>query len=64
VLTLNETENGQPRPRLTTEQVAELCQVDAKTIRRWRKEGRLPAARVGHRWLFDADSLAALLSVR
>ncbi|MBT5319855.1 MAG: helix-turn-helix domain-containing protein [Chloroflexi bacterium] len=35
---------------LTIEDVAELFQVSAKTVRRWISAGDLPAAKLGNQW--------------
>ena len=46
---------------MTTEEVAELMHVHTKTVGRWKREGKLPATRVGRRNLFKPEDVAALL---
>jgi excisionase family DNA binding protein len=46
--------SGDAIPFITAQQVAPLVGVSrADTIRKYARDGRLPAKRVGHRYLFD-----------
>ena len=45
-----------------TAEVAELCRVRAKTVRRWCEQGVLEASRLGHRWLIPRSAVAAALA--
>lgn len=45
---------------LTTTQVAEMIQMDVVTVRRWARQGRLPAIKVGNRWRIEPDFLESL----
>jgi excisionase family DNA binding protein len=48
---------------LTPEQVAEICHVNAETVRRWIRAGDLPAARpTGRRQLVRRDVLDRFLA--
>ena len=40
---------------LTIDDVAELFQVSAKTVRRWISAGDLPAAKLGNQWRIAAS---------
>ena len=39
-----------PEKLLTINDVAALCQVSSKTVRRWITAGELPAAQLGAQW--------------
>ena len=39
-----------PEQLLTINDVAALCQVSNKTVRRWITAGELPAAQLGNQW--------------
>ena len=39
-----------PGQLLTINDVAALCQVSSKTVRRWITAGELPAAQLGNQW--------------
>jgi excisionase family DNA binding protein len=39
-----------PEQLLTINDVAALCQVSSKTVRRWITAGELPAAQLGNQW--------------
>ncbi len=39
-----------PEQLLTINDVAALCQVSSKTVRRWIMTGELPAAQLGNQW--------------
>ena len=49
---LNDKERGLPplEPLLTIRDVADICDVSTKTVRRWIKAGELPAIRLGRQW--------------
>lgn len=42
---------------LTTEQAAELLQVDVGTVRRWLRRGRIPGRRIARDWRISEDAL-------
>ena len=42
---------------LTTEEVAELLGVQPESVRRWTREGKLPAARWGGRLHFSVEAI-------
>ena len=46
---------------LGTEDAARLLQLNVKAVQRLARAGKLPAARVGRRWLFHLDQLQRLL---
>lgn len=48
--------------RLTLPQVAQLLGLNASTIRLWVSEQRLPAERVGRRWMVRRGDLQRLLA--
>jgi len=51
-----------PDPMLDIIDVAEVCRVSEKTVRRWIKAGDLPAARLGNQWrIFPRDLKAFVL---
>lgn len=37
-------------PLMTIDQVAEMCRVSEKTVRRWIASAELPAAKLGNQW--------------
>jgi excisionase family DNA binding protein len=39
-----------PEQLLTINDIAALCQVSSKTVRRWIKADELPAAQLGNQW--------------
>lgn len=46
----------EPQPFLTPQEVSDLLRVSVYTIRRWIKEGNLPAFKVGRGWrIREAD---------
>jgi excisionase family DNA binding protein len=52
----------QDNPRyLTAPEAAYECRVHIKTLYVWINEGRLPARRVGRRWLVARSDLDAIL---
>lgn len=52
-------EQGPPEPKefLTPQEVAEILRVSVYTVRRWIKEGDLPAYKVGRSWRIEEDEL-------
>jgi PTS system nitrogen regulatory IIA component len=52
------TENG----FLTVQEVSDLLRVSVYTVRRWIKEGTLPAYKVGRGWRIGEADLAGWLS--
>lgn len=46
---------------LDAEQAAELLHLNVKVVQAMARAGRLPASRIGRRWLFRRDALEALL---
>ena len=52
----------EPLPRLlTVEEVAEICRVTGRTVRRWIADGELATYRLGGRVLVSENDLAAFL---
>ena len=49
---------------LDARQAAGLLHLNVKRVQQLAREGRLPATRVGRKWLFSQDELAALLGAR
>jgi PTS system nitrogen regulatory IIA component len=49
-------------PFLTPKEVSDLLQVSVYTVRRWIKEGELPAYKVGRLWRIDKVDLNEWLS--
>ena len=49
---------------LTAEQAAQLLHLNVKRVQGLARAGRLPAARVGRKWLFRREDLEALLGTR
>lgn len=47
--------------RLTVPEVARRARRNPETVRRWLREGKLPATRVGTQWLIDEWELAVFL---
>lgn len=52
----------EPERLMTPAEVAAFFRVDAKTVTRWAKDGRIPSIRTlgGHRRYREADVLAAM----
>lgn len=46
---------------LTTDEAAGELRVTVRTVYTWLKEGRLPARKVGKKWLIDSDRIEELL---
>ncbi|WP_294610482.1 helix-turn-helix domain-containing protein [uncultured Roseovarius sp.] len=53
-----------PELMLTIVDVAEICRVCDKTVRRWIKAGDLPAAKLGGQWRISRRDLNAFVSDR
>lgn len=49
-------------PFLTPEEVSDLLQVSVYTVRRWIKQGELPAYKVGRLWRIDEADLSNWLN--
>ena len=49
---------------LTINDVAALCQVSSKTVRRWIMTGELPAAQLGNQWRNRPADLNDFIHVR
>jgi excisionase family DNA binding protein len=49
---------------LTPGEVAERLKISVYSVRRWIKQGELPAYRVGRAWRISTDDLAQWLSKR
>lgn len=49
-----------PKP-LTVEESAELLRVGVETVQRYVREGKLPASKVGRRYLIPEEAVKALL---
>jgi molybdate transport system regulatory protein len=52
---------GDPLDTLSADQAAALLHVHPRRIRNLARAGKLPAVRVGRRWLFQRDRLEAML---
>jgi excisionase family DNA binding protein len=50
------------QPFLTPQEVSDLLQVSVYTVRRWIKQGELPAYKVGRLWRIKKDDLNRWLS--
>ena len=48
-------------PLLTIPEVAGICRVCTKTVRRWIEDKRLPAARLGNQWRIRQNDLGAFI---
>lgn len=61
----NEHGDVQDVPRLlSAAQLARAWALTEGTIRRWAREGKLPAVRIGSEWRFPADRLRAMVRER
>jgi len=47
---------------LTTSEVGALCRVTRTAVAEWVRQGKLPAVRVGRRWLIVRSGLEAMLA--
>jgi excisionase family DNA binding protein len=56
-------EQGPPELQefLTPQEVAEILRVSVYTVRRWIKEGNLPAYKVGRSWRIEEEELGRWL---
>ena len=52
------------RPLLTISEVAEVCRVSTRTVRRWIKRGELAAHRLGRQLRISEKDLRAFLRER
>lgn len=52
---------GDERPFLTADEVGRLLHLHVKRVQALARDGRLPAVRVGRKWLFPQRDLAFLL---
>ena len=50
------------QPFLTPQEVSDLLQVSVYTVRRWIKQGELPAYKVGRLWRINKNDLNRWLS--
>ena len=55
---------GDPLRLLSVERLAELWCVSEATVRRWAREGELPAVRIGKCWRFRESDLLRLIEAR
>jgi excisionase family DNA binding protein len=53
--------NDSPRDYLTTAEVAAWLKVSVFTVRRWIKQGDLPARKVGREWRIPREALETRL---
>ena len=60
---LNDKERGLPplEPLLTIKDVAEVCVVNPKTVRRWIQSRQLVAIRLGRQWRIARKDLARFI---
>ena len=49
---------------LTTHQVAEMLQLDTTTVRKYIREGIIPATKVGHQWRVNCDDLREMFDTK
>ena len=49
---------------LTTRQVAEALQLDVSTVRKYIREGIIPATKVGHQWRVNCDDLKKMFDTK
>ena len=48
---------------MTGQEIAELCHVHPRTIRRWREDGRIPGTKQGRAYLYKREDVAKLLEL-
>lgn len=53
--------NNKPEPMLDIIDVADVCRVSEKTVRRWIHAGDLPAAKLGGQWRIRHRDLNAFV---
>lgn len=58
---LTETSSAEQVPFLTPQEVSELLRVSVYTVRRWIKEGNLPAYKVGRGWRISESDIGEWL---
>ncbi|MCL7455404.1 MAG: helix-turn-helix domain-containing protein [Anaerolineae bacterium] len=51
------TKSTEPQPFLTPQEVSTLLRVSVYTVRRWIKDGELPAYKVGRGWRISHSEL-------
>ena len=49
---------------LTTRQVAERLQLEISTVRKYIREGLIPATKVGHQWRVNCDDLREMFDTK
>ena len=54
-------DNNNPVGTLTVSQVARQYHLNPETVRRWAREEKVPAQRVGNMLFFQADDISALI---
>lgn len=52
------------RPRLTTSEVADELRLSVRTVCGLIRTGRLPAVRIGRRWLVECSDVASYLAAQ
>jgi excisionase family DNA binding protein len=55
---------SEPRPFLTPQEVSDLLRVSVYTVRRWIKDGNLPAYKVGRAWRIHENEMNKWLESR
>lgn len=50
-------------PTMTCEEAGRLLRLHPRRVQRLARQGRLPASRIGRKWLFRSEDLEALLGV-
>jgi excisionase family DNA binding protein len=48
--------------QLTTDEVADVCRCEPRTVRRWIRRRILPGVRINRRWLIPRSAVEQLLS--
>ena len=49
---------------LTTRQVAEMLQLEVSTVRKYIRDGTIPATKVGHQWRVNCDDLKEMFDTK
>ena len=52
---------GEFEPLLNAQELATRCQVSAKSLHKWAREGRIPAMKFGRLWRFRASAMENFL---